>query len=477
MKKSIISICLCFTIILSSINFSFAEHREFTEKELNNISTRIFPGLVVAPEVLAAIGTVAVASGVIVSSVDDILNIANYVYSSYEGQKEDIEKIFFACSSIASNKVVSIGKEFIDICKNAFDSYKSSEELIGSSIVNIYGGYPVYNGWTYGYNSVSEFNALKGVKATYDELVNGKTFHMGEYEIVLKDYTILINGTASGMVPNWGKRKDGIFCLRQFSNKLSITWQELDGSRVLAGSILNLTSELSNVKLPSFESYNPGNISTDEKLPVYIPGNVSDLIGQGSSDVIYNPGVSNPPYELPNGGIVSFPNVSVPGITVGDNVSIPGVENPPVDVPDVENPPVDVPGEGIWATIRDFIISLVVPSDTFWTDTWNGLYNNFVSCFPGVDMSNFNSLVTGEKKFPNIDINIMSVKGRVVNGDVINSIVNWLRPIIAGFMMLCLMFFNYRKIYKLIRNSEPFGGISPGTSDFNARMSEYQGGR
>ena len=53
----------------------------------------------------------------------------------------------------------------------------------------------------------------------------------------------------------------------------------------------------------------------------------------------------------------------------------------------------------------------------------------------------------------------MGSEGRVVNGDTVNSIVDWLRPIIAGFVFLCLMFFNYRKLYKLIRNSEPFEGI------------------
>lgn len=196
------------------------------------------------------------------------------------------------------------------------------------------------------------------------------------------------------------------------------------------------------------------------------------------------PNIDNDELIVPNGvPNINIPGIdTIPGVSPGDDVNPPFDVSEPLPVPgtnpnpgDDVNPGDDInPGEGtIWEQVLDFVTNLLVPSDSFWTNTFNEFATNFGNSFPIIDMSKFNDLIVDGKPFPNIDVNIMGVNARVVNGDVINSIVDWLRPIIAGFMMLCLMFFNYRKIYKLIRNTEPFGNIAPGTSDFRTGISEY----
>lgn len=476
MRKSIISIFLCFTIFLSTFNFSFADDDNIIINDvevLNNVSSRFLPGFLATPEVIGAIGTIAVGCGIAISSVDDLYNIVNSVYTDYLGRESELESLFFDNSIISDvTGAVVIGKAFIDACIGTFDKMVNDYKVQNSNLVtSIYGGYPVYNGWYTGYDNKSQYDAIKGL-----EIVQGQDYsiNFAGHKIDIKEDYLTVDGVSIGPIPHWyyyGEK--GKLHFRSFSGKVNLCWAYNSSSyyKLLCGCLtvssnVYLFNSVSST-LPNFGDYNSDNIydnlKEDDTVGIYIPGDVSDLIGSNSNDVFHNPS-----YGLTN-GVVTVPGVTVPGVGVGDSVSIPS--DTVVDTP--VNPPVDTPVDTPFDTVRDFIISLVVPSDTFWTDTWNGLYGSFTSSFPGVDMDNFNSLVTGEKKFPNIDINIMGVKGRVVNGDVINSIVDWLRPIIAGFMMLCLMFFNYRKIYKLIRNSEPFGGIAPGTSDFSTGISEY----
>lgn len=489
MKKKIISIFLCFTIILSSFNLSFADSQDSIVYpfDFEDIKPLAFPGIVLAPEIIATIGSIAVGAGIVLTSDDDIYDIARLVYDNYQGQKENIETIFKISVAIGTNGVVKVGKEFLDICKSAFDIHFKNVYDGQNRVMSSYGLYE------YSINGVvgSDFSVYYNVPCipihmdnisvgdfipfnAYIDLEFVKTGTVSSHKY--KYFDVYINDVRKGQFTVHDNYKQ----IKLFYNKVtsclniagitSTQWQTWGTSINLSGS--------NDFSIPYEGGYTWDNIDSnkneDESVGIYVPGNSGSLVGQVGGSTVQN-GINNPSYDLPFGGVVTVPDVDNPSIGLGDSITIPGVVNPPVDVPgdDVINPPVDVPNDGIWATIKDFIISLVVPSDSFWTDTWNDLYNNFTGSFPGVDMGGFNDLVTGEKKFPNIDINIMGVKGRVVNGDVINSIVDWLRPIIAGFMMLCLMFFNYRKIYKLIRNSEPFGGIAPGTSDFSTGISEY----
>lgn len=485
LRNKFLILTLCFTIIFSSLNVKKVDAFDF----------------VISPTMLAVVSTLAVGTGIALKSSDDIYDIGRLFYDYVSNHNsltwEVVKTTFDANVTLLSNGKVSVGSDFISICKDAFSNYFSTTddmlmegydskygELKTSSFL---GSIPIFTIPVGGYSNFSPpydtigYDIKNFVKLKTDFDVNPFTFKFlyssgsfNYYDIYLGDKVIY--SQKSFLSTSSDKLN---FNLRILNNLAKGTFVFHIGAQSLY--TLSNSDISSAVSIP----YTPGSWEWDKNydenktgtgdLPLPIPGDLGNLLGKNPSDIWGNTD------GLVGKGDLSIPQVDNPSIGIGGSTSFPTTDT------DVGNP--SIPGTdtgtgtdtdvgtdintGIWATIKDFVVSLVVPSDTFWTDTWNGLYSGFVSAFPGVDMDNFNSLVTGEKKFPNIDINIMGVKGRVVNGDVINSIVDWLRPIIAGFMMLCLMFFNYRKIYKLIRNSEPFGGIAPGTSDFSTGISEY----
>ena len=473
-KNKFIILTLCFTIIFSSFNYK---------------KTYADGGIISAP-ILATVVTAALGTGIVLKNHEEIYNIGRLFYDYVQNNNsiywDTVVSAFQSSVAFDSlTKQVTLGKEFGGILKGFFDkTFGSIDSKLSTGVVNLgyTKGYPdlssMYSKYTLDKN-VSTFKEIPGVTVS-GMSVGGVHYSANALYKILRDndthYKILTSNDEllETLVFSTGILKH--YAIYVFNNEFYRVSVFENDSGVESYSVYRVDSYYLDKLLfgDTFSllynvgAYNPGNVwgDTDEGIkdvPIYVPGDLSDLLNGNPSDVVGD---------------------KAPGWVGNGNVSLPTVENPSIGVVDgsfpqtnVGNP--SVPGTdtgtdtGIWATIKDFIISLVVPSDTFWTDTWNGLYNSFISAFPGVDMDGFNGLVTGEKKFPNIDINIMGVKGRVVNGDVINSIVDWLRPIIAGFMMLCLMFFNYRKIYKLIRNSEPFGGIAPGTSDFSTGISEY----
>ena len=482
-KNKFIILTLCFTIIFSSINIK-----------------KSYADFVISPIMLATVSALAVGTGIALSGADDLYDIGrlfvDYVNNNNSIMWDTVQSAFH--SSVAFNhatKQVTVGKDFGSIVKGFFDKTFGSvdKNATSSGVVNIgyKSGYPDLTGqfssWYLDENPAT-FRSLPGVNV--GSLAVGGVAHYsnGLYKVRrTDDFTYQVYNSSDKLMGTYKSSKIRTidyfviytiksmwYCVR-IGKDLSTNNDYYDGGTFYNSNMLTFGDTVSLPYNPG--TYNPGNVWGDTEsgeglkdIPIYVPGNLGDLVGSSPGDIVGDkapgwvgngtvsvPGVDNPSIGLD--GSTSFPQTDV------DNPSIPGTDTGTGTDTDINT--------GIWATIKDFIISLVVPSDTFWTDTWNGLYSGFVSAFPGVDMDNFNSLVTGEKKFPNIDINIMGVKGRVVNGDVINSIVDWLRPIIAGFMMLCLMFFNYRKIYKLIRNSEPFGRIAPGTSDFSTGISEY----
>lgn len=468
LKSKFLILTLCFTIIFSSLN----------------INKSYADGGIISAPILATVVSAALGTGIVLKNKEEIYHMGKMFYDYVQNNNSIMWDTVVSAfeSSVAFNsltKQVTIGKEFGGILKGFFDdTFTSSlpsdigETFVGSSL-----GFPLYDYRIIEDNKEWPLSTSIGVEIP-SSYFDGQEHKFGD---------VVLQYSYPSLCITYNSRSYYISLLREclsspvyifmaynsdynkFCFVLNTHFNSNDFRQIHHTSgWLTLSSVVS---VPYNGTYNPGNVWGDTEegikdVPIYVPGNLGDILNGNPSDVVGD----KAPGWVGNGD-VSVPGVNNPSIGIGGSTSFPttdtGVGNPSIPGTGTDT------NTGIWATIKDFIISLVVPSDTFWTDTWNGLYSGFVSAFPGVDMDNFNSLVTGEKKFPNIDINIMGVKGRVVNGDVINSIVDWLRPIIAGFMMLCLMFFNYRKIYKLIRNSEPFGGISPGTSDFSTGISEY----
>lgn len=441
-KNKILTVLLSFTIIFSSFINSFA----------------FSPATLPSP-VIATVSTVAVAMGISLNNDSDIYNVARIFYDKYKDNQEIINETFKLGVSIAENKVVTVSKDFLNLMKGCFDIFKTTENEVA-----------------YGYNL-----ALHDFNMKFSDINNTEIFITKKCKMVLNaSRTDIINihiyilendntwrlklNTSNDL--NYNGVMDytnEIVKFRTIPGKDS--WQfyvdSSNYSQRFSMSFRQINEWLENEEIivmdPSI-NYNPGLLDRD-KLDIFVPGNVSDLVGKSPSDVLVN-GDYAPSYDLPLDGVVSLPNVSNPSIGATDDVF-----SPPYTDSLPGNP--SIPGDTPFSSITDFIVSLVVPSDTFWTDTFNSFRDNFTSNFPMVDMSRFDELVVGGKPFPNI----YAYDSKIVDGDVINSIVDWLRPIIAGFIMICLMFFNYRKVYKLIRNSEPFGNIAPGTSDFTTGLS------
>lgn len=435
MKNKFIILTLCFTIIFTNINLN--NYNSYA----NNIDSLVVDGGVVTAPMVAVVATVALACGVALNDDSDLYDVAYIFYEKYKDNQEIIKNAFDVGVSILENKVVNVSKEFIEFIKSAFDDYSSS---VSNDSFYIDG---------FGF---SEPIKLVGYSSDTIEVIQGSLSLLYNKS----SYAVYYNGVeiVSAMYGGMGSYVDmaqfvlvnGIPHIRFYHSTSNGRLSEF------ALSIPNYNS------MPGFKDYNYDNIAdkVDQgSVGLYMPGYLGDLIGKKPSDVVYD-GVNTSPYDKPYDDSISLPGVNNPSL----DIPIDGVFNPSTDVPGVENP--SVPNDGIWENIKDFIISLVVPSDTFWTDTFNGFRDNLNSNFPMLDMSPFDSLLVGGKPFPDL----YAYGSVVVNGKVINSIVDWLRPIIAGFIMLCLMFFNYRKIYKLIRNSEPFGNISPGTSDFSTGL-------
>ena len=455
MKKKLLVLTLCFTLIFSSLNYkkSYAD------------------GGIVSLPILATVSALAVGTGIALNNLDDVYDLG---YGFYEYVKnhnsmtwDALTTFFNASVSVGANKFINVNSEFLEFVKGFFDSkFATPGEIVFSPL-------PFVGDLT-----------GQGLSARNKLQKEGLKFHVNKEDFIIGDYFFkyISSGSAQKYDVYYYDELIGSqffindhtfsFAIGVVNGVTMLVWANSyvgSGGRHYyylgdSDSTVKYPHSMFAPSIPYEGGYDWGKvndkINENNELPLPIPGNVGSLVGQSSKDFWDNTD------DLVGNGDLSIPGVSNPSIPIGGATSFPSVGD------NVGNP--SLPNEGIWSTVKDFIISLVVPSDTFWTDTWGGLYNSFTGAFPMVDMDNFNKLVTNEKKFPNIDVDIMGVKGRIVNGDVINSIVDWLRPIVAGFMMLCLMFFNYRKIYKLIRNSEPFGGLASGNnSEINTGISEY----
>ena len=187
-----------------------------------------------------------------------------------------------------------------------------------------------------------------------------------------------------------------------------------------------------------------------------------------------------PSTYLPNVGInytPSKPSVENDEITIPsfNEIAIPSTPSdlsPPFEVSDPLDVPSDLPGGDaggdavgdISPGLMQSIINLIVPSSDYWQNTFDNFFNNVGNAFPMIDISRFKDLCINGVPPKDIEVTIMGVKGKIFDTKYLNSIVDWLQPIVSAFMAFLLMLYNYRKVYKLIRGFEPFSGIADGNS-------------
>ncbi|HGM3821816.1 TPA: hypothetical protein ACKOIO_003965 [Clostridioides difficile] len=338
LRKKIFAIFLsCFLVISSTVN-SFA----------------LAPALVaVAPEIVNVVATLAVASGVALTTKDDIYDVVRLVYENTPNWDSFVDT-FKRDVSISADNVVRVGNDFLDMCKFAFDTIFSDVPKSSTSIAGV------------------------------GSLVQGSTIDLKNYvppfEISFSNFKVVCDrGGDSGVINIQIPYQDGsgfFTCGGYYTNLtlldkyritsiktqgyktiLNIEFYMLPSQWVPSGSVYRgeyvAEKPLSGVAydLP----YVPGSydwdkvagkvVSGEDGLDVYVPGNSGDLVGVPGEDVFV--GENNPPYDLPSVGTVTVPKVENPSLDIGDNIVIPGdsVVDPPIDPP-VDppiDPPVDIP--------------------------------------------------------------------------------------------------------------------------------------
>lgn len=328
MRKKIIVCLLSFIICFTSISPSFVY--------ADSSNSRLSPGIVMGGGIVATLVTVAVASGITIDSDSQIIDLANGFYHNYKDNYSMIEDIFKASVVFGANKVVSVGKDFLDLCKDFFDTV--SGKNIGYAQIGNYSGLPIMLSSLK--NATGGILVMPGYNGTFGKFTITRTS---------SKFSVLNNITGSPYSLTLDASKKMYIYATLTSYNVPFLRGVLDhGTRLEHFVYGDVVSEYDSsiCYYPETSSYDwDNNISANvknDKLDVYVPGNAGSLVGVGSSDVVYNPSLNpslNPPYELPTDGVVDFPLVENPSVDIDKDSAIPndGVSNP--DIP--SNP--DVP--------------------------------------------------------------------------------------------------------------------------------------
>lgn len=301
MKNKIISILLACFIFISSSLTCFAENK----------NSRFVDGGVISGPMLATLVTVAVGGGIIISSSDSIVDMGRLFYEKNKENWEAVNSVFNSCVSIGKDKMVSVGSDFMNILKDFFDSTFSSadSDIVVTGVVNDT-KYPrninlgTINKSITG-NVTIEHGYYETDKYKFSAYV-GDTMVWGAYTSVLsshlKGYTFRILSDNYGFYLNIGTYNDnGVF---------------YNSTKVyLASAVVDDV-----ITFPYSGGYDWDKVKDNQKedgsVSVGVPGNLGDLV--------VSPGdVFNPTYDLPIGGVIDFPLVENPSISIDKEVSIP----------------------------------------------------------------------------------------------------------------------------------------------------------
>lgn len=256
------------------------------------------------------------------------------------------------------------------------------------------------------------------------------------------------------------------------------------GSKLVDGSISSLDNKNT---LPTIGSAwsdtilgNDGSSSSD--LDIKIPSDTNSLIGLDSDSV-----TSTPSYEVWNPGtVIGLPSIDTGSDDVTDTPSY-EVINPPsadTDTPSTAWDWLKALLQSIldlirsisdwltnfWDKLLEFIISIFVPSDSYFTDKFSDIMISLEQKLPNIDISKLNDLAVGEYKFEDIYATFFGIECLVVRGSIINNIVGWAKPIIQGLIGLFLLLYNYSQVYKLIRGGSLVGSSNVVGNMINGRI-------
>lgn len=330
MKKKIISLLLVFFVSLSSVNLSFADTDNESlvlENEFYDVQPYFIDGGVISGPMVATLATLAVAGGIVLTSDDDIYNVARAFYEKNKAIWSLVTEAFDMSVRFAAGQMLVVGNDFLEYFKNTFESSSSLPSI--SYMNNI----PVYPGDAYLHEYSNKYMWAKGfgLKVTVDTSDKSSNFFaVGDFLARYNTYNTSSGGKYSYyLYLNDGVTKIGSFSIRDIydSNIVNIYF-----AFDLSGDTPKLFNSEHNYTSPAIQSdvfeYDYTGIFDwnkikdkikDDGVTVGVPGNAGSLVGE-------NVDVWNPTYDLPVSGVVSIPVVQNPSIALDGTTTFPNVD-------------------------------------------------------------------------------------------------------------------------------------------------------
>lgn len=310
MKKKFIILTLCFTVLISSFNYKKVYAMD----------------LVITPVMLGVITTVAVAGGVLINSDEDIINLGRVFYEHNKENWTSVNDLFKVGVSIGTNKAISVSKDFLDVCKDTFDSFFSSNN-VGSKEYGD-GNIPFYSSGSY-YDVINYSPRMTFSEGSDLKIGKVNLKYTGASQVNMSYYINFDAYVGGEFVESyrWSLKKDSFMIKAGYrlvdgvvELMLVRSFDYSDGGE--GNNLLDIIPcGYSSTYSYNYEGSWDNSIcpDTDIDKEFNVPKDLSSLVGVGSSDVL------NPSYPLVGGGSISYPGVLNPSIDVAGDITFPGV--------------------------------------------------------------------------------------------------------------------------------------------------------
>lgn len=305
MKRKIISFVLVIGLFFNNISFSYGEEKQ----------ERYAPAVVVvAPEIVATIGTFLVASGCSIISQKMLNDVTRKFYNDNEDKWDEVVKTFKSSVKKVGNGMVSIGSAFLQLLSKSFDTSIDFSDNGGIyTYSGFFGDIPIVPNET---DMNFKYDPTFGYAVTGD-------FEIGPFKFIKNGDSLdfYYEGTYRSTCSNFFSANRRLFVksnyLIAYHNAGSFwgnTYWWVDLSRY------NYTDYTLDMPL----GYSKDKLKVDEedgKLEVGIPGTLDQLVdGSVNYDNVYNPNYDTTTNG--NVGVGSLPGVSNPSIEYGESITI-----------------------------------------------------------------------------------------------------------------------------------------------------------
>lgn len=463
-KKIIVFICLFF--------LSFSIVTDFKKQESQAI-------VFVDDALFWALGLLVLGTGVVAISNNQILDMGDMVVDRFEELGGKISDIVDEKKGIVINNLLKTAIDYV-----ASNIPASNETRVINS-----------DNFSYTPSFINQYNETLYKDIRVKEGFNGSSSYyfnrVATPDIVFysDNYTfsqngnVVVSGTSKGEI-----RVFSFYDLRQLAYKIVTCYYNSSLGYFVVGSVITTTKYSSNYFVRT-------NVSGD--ISITIPySNPSIKAG-------YNPTYTNENLTFDEGkqGYIPIPSsvpVDIPISTeipytwdnVKDNINVIPVDNTgEIEIPGEDTGEGDIEAPSVWGWLldilksilnaiksilsfitdflsalleglKDLLLSLFVPSDTYFSDVFSDLKNRFAS---RLNIDSYTQLFNsdyGESTIKDITINVFGQTVTIVRFSMYEHFRSLINTLIYAFMFFLLAIYNYSQVYKLIRGSDYVGASS-----------------